>query len=251
MKNIVDVLNSAFKIIPDFKSKVRKSKISNIDAVKYRFKYADIRTTKEEIKSKINYKTNSCAYRTSYDRKENNISNDLYVNILNKLRNFYKTNFKVNNSITILSADRTFNNTNINKFNNKLETSLNMGYYDTVNDVPIDLTFNGPNNKNSEIQQLKQYIKDNNLTNIIIVADRAYFKYNFFDYLDNKNIFYVIRVKSNSHLLTKTKDNNKQKDLINKIKNSTRIINYSIYNNKTLISKKGEKIKVKSNNVIY
>ena len=33
------------------------SKISNINAVKYRFKYANIGTTKEQIKSDINFKS--------------------------------------------------------------------------------------------------------------------------------------------------------------------------------------------------
>lgn len=245
MNNIVNLLNSAFAIIPEWNTKIRKSKISNINAVKYRFKYANIGTTKEQIKSDINFKSKKNISRTSYDRKENNISNKLYCNILDKIRNYYNTTYDNNKGrMTIISVDGTFNNTNMHAFEHKLETSLNMGYYDTVNEVPIDLTFNQPNGKNTEIQQLKNYIEAKNLTNIIIVADRAYFKYEFFDYLDSKNIYYVIRVKSNSHLLTNVKNNNKQKDLINKLKNNTRIINYTLSNTKNLISKKGNKINV-------
>jgi coenzyme F420-reducing hydrogenase gamma subunit len=58
-----------------------------------------------------------------------------------------------------------------------LETSLNMGYYDINNYIPIDLTFNGCLQKNKEIQQLVKYIKKNNIFNVLVIADRAYFNF--------------------------------------------------------------------------
>ncbi len=247
MNSIVNNLNSAFGLISKWNTNIRKRKISNIDAVKYRFKYTDINTTKEQIKSNINFNNKNNIWRTSYDRKENNISCKLYYNILDKIRNYYNSTIDNNrNRMTIISVDGTFNNTNMEKFNDKLETSLNMGYYDTVNDIPIDLTFNKPNNKNKEISQLKKYIEDNNISNVIIVADRAYFKYELFDFLHERNIFYVIRIKSNSHLLSNNRKGT-NKTIIDKLKKTTRIINFSITNTKKLISKKGININIKSN----
>ncbi len=42
---------------------------------------------------------------------------------------------------------------------NYLETSLNLGFFDVINSVPIDLTFNDVLNKNNEVVLLEKYIK--------------------------------------------------------------------------------------------
>ena len=41
------------------------------------------------------------------------------------------------------------------------------------------------------------------------MGDRAYFSYDFINYLDKKNIYYVIRTKNNSLYLDKNKNNKK------------------------------------------
>jgi hypothetical protein len=44
--------------------------------------------------------------------------------------------------LNIFAIDGTYSNTNINRKKGKIQTSLNMGYYDIKNNIPIDITFN-------------------------------------------------------------------------------------------------------------
>lgn len=247
MNKIVKNINSIFKNIDLSmnlnKIKLRNNKISIKDAIRYRFIYSQINKTKEASKSIINYDNNKKIYRTTYDRKEKNISSSIYINILNKIRNYYNNDIALNKCI-ILSVDGTFNNTINNNDKNSLDTSLSMGYYDTLNDVPYDLDFKGPNKKNTELEQLKLYIEKNNLKNIIIVADRAYYKYEFFKYLDQKGIKYVIRIKDNSQLINIVKKNNKHKNIICELKNNNRIIKCQFDSTKNITNKKNITLKI-------
>ena len=90
-----------------------------------------------------------------------------------------------------------------------IETSLNMGFFNVTDNVPLDIKFYGKQNKNK-------------LSNIIFVLDRAYFKYDFFNYLDKLNIKYVVRIKSNSKLLCFDIKNSKLLSILKK----NRIIKY-------------------------
>mgnify|MGYP003453223543 FL=1 len=85
--------------------------------------------------------------------------------------------------------------------NNKgyLETSLNMGFFDVTNDVPVELIFKGEESKNKELIALKKYILDNKkyLGNVIFVLDRAYCSYEFIDFCCVNGIKYVIRFRNN------------------------------------------------------
>ena len=51
----------------------------------------------------------------------------------------------------IIEVDGTFNNINSENKKDKLETALNMGYYDVTNDIPIELTIEGHKKKNNEL----------------------------------------------------------------------------------------------------
>ena len=55
-----------------------------------------------------------------------------------------------------------------------------MGYYDIVNNIPIDITFNGAGSKNNEVNRAQEWISNNNIKNTIFIYDRAYLKYDFF-----------------------------------------------------------------------
>jgi hypothetical protein len=71
-------------------------------------------------------------------------------------------------------GDGTYNNTNVNNIKHKLETSLNMGYYNINECLPIEITFCNQENKNKEILQLKKFINNDNfknLNNVILVLD--------------------------------------------------------------------------------
>ena len=55
-----------------------------------------------------------------------------------------------------------------------------MAYFDISAGIPLDMTYNGSENKNNEIGCLTKYIEENHMKNIIFVADRGYFKYELF-----------------------------------------------------------------------
>ena len=56
-----------------YSEKLRNNKISNNEAVYYKFLYSQINVTKQQITSSMNYNNKRNINRTSYDRKENNI----------------------------------------------------------------------------------------------------------------------------------------------------------------------------------
>lgn len=93
----------------------------------------------------------------------------------------------------------TYGNTNIRRKKGKLQTMLFMCYYNVSTQVPIDITFKN-NNHNNEVFLAQKWIKKNKkkITNSIIIADRAYFKYEFFEFLIANNIKFVIRIKNNA-----------------------------------------------------
>jgi hypothetical protein len=74
-----------------------------------------------------------------------------------------------------------------------------MCYYDVTNNVPIDINFK-MNKCNNEVKLAQKWMCDfkNINTDSIIVADRAYFKYDFFKFLIDNNIKFVIRIRNNA-----------------------------------------------------
>lgn len=253
-KDIVELFNSSFREIDNCKSKnikLRNYKIKLRDAIYYKFMYSKNETTKESIVSSLNYDNNTSINKSSYYRKENNIPIDLYKNIFLKIKDKYNDLLNNNNlnelsEKLVLAVDGTFNNTNINNFSDTIETSLNMGYYDILKDVPLDIDFKGPNKKNTELNQLEDYIKEKNLKNTIIVADRAYYKYEFFKNLNDSNLNYIIRIKDNSYLINNDNCPKKYKNitLIDQLKKSSRIIECEYKKEKKLKSKNNKEIKI-------
>ena len=227
MHTILTKINNVFTTtINDIykETNIRNRKLSILDTILYRFKYSQINSTKQNIVSSINYDNNKIINRTSYDRKDNNIPLKYYRYIFTSIKNIYNNTFKNNNEKNIIAIDGTYINTNINRNKGTLQTSLCMGYYDINNNIPIDFTFNGEKDKNNEIKALKKWINDNKIKNITIVADRAYFSYELYTFLEENNIKYIIRIKENAEIKTNIKKTNKQKLLIENLKKINRII---------------------------
>ena len=74
-----------------------------------------------------------------------------------------------------------------------------MCYYDVSNNVPIDINFK-MNNCNNEVKLAQKWLNEYKNINkeFIIVADRAYFKYDFFKFLIDNDIKFVIRIRNNA-----------------------------------------------------
>ena len=196
------------------KIKTKKGKISFLDALVFKFKYSQLGLTKQALISDFNFENETLISRTTFYEKEKLIPLQTYENIFNKLSVLYKQ--LLNKTTNIIAVDGTFNNTNIFNKRGKLETTLNMGFFDVENNIVIDLTINGNESKNHELLKLTNYIKVNKLNNVTLVLDRAYSSYKFINFLDDNNINYIIRFKNNSK--------NYKKEIKNF--NSVRIIKY-------------------------
>ena len=234
-KNISCLDNVTYK-------KARHRTLSINDALLYRFRYTKLHNTKQEIVSLCNYEKNMSMCSSSYERKEKNIRIETYEFIYNKVRALYEQLCEPSKD-SVIAVDGTYSNTNIDTKLGELQTSLNMGYYDVTNNVPIDLTYSGTK-RNTEIKKFMDYIEKNKLKNIIITADRGYFKYELFNFLTKNNIKYVIRLKENSHIKNNNSKGNINYELINKLEKESRVIENKITIKKTVTTKNHTKEKI-------
>jgi len=235
--------NSNFDIMNMLKNKnikTRTKQLTFLDVLNYKFQYSFINKTQNDVIDNYKYNNNISCDKTAFYKKENKIPFEYYKSIYDKiliLHNYYAKP----NKYKIIAVDGTYNNTNL-KNNKKLETNLNMGYYDITNKIPISLDLKGEHNKNKEIEALMNKITDNeiDIQNIVLVLDRAYFSYDLMNFLDSKNINFVIRIKNNCSYI-----NNKEKQVnVKKIPEHIRFINYNfnIESKKRLINKKTQEI---------
>ena len=158
IKNILDT---------EFKIKTRNKKISFTDALCYYFNYSFIDNTKLEVVTDLNIENDKSVHPSNYQKKEAKIPLSFYEKVFLKIKELfdkYKSNNKLKN---IISVDGTYNNTNI-KNDGTLETSLNMGYYDNTNRIPIEIQYRGQENKNKEIDSFIKFIENNKMETILI-----------------------------------------------------------------------------------
>ena len=80
-----------------------------------------------------------------------------------------------------------------------------MGFFDVNNCIPIELLFNGEEEKNNEVKILNDYILQNKdkLNNVVFVLDRAYCSYKFINFCKLNNIKFVIRFRNNCRNIPK------------------------------------------------
>lgn len=186
----------------NIKTNIRKSKITINDCIFYRFKYtfADISNTFESITSFINFnnlennKKHKRFTRIAIYKKEKILPLELYKIMFNKTIKFYYNNFKDND--IIIAIDGVYSNTNI-LHNGTIETSMSLGFYDNINNIPLDIHFTGVGKKNNECLSLMNYISTNieQFKDKIIICDRAYYCYKFFNFLIENNIKFIIRLR--------------------------------------------------------
>jgi hypothetical protein len=216
----------------------RTRKLTFRDVICYKFKYVEKYKTQKNIINDYKLDHNIFCNNTSFYKKESKIPlkyyEDIYKNVLNIYNKYSKkTDYK------IIAVDGTYNNTNY-KNDKKLETTLNMGYYNISDDIPLEIDIT--NKQNTEIASFMDSILNNKIesNNIIFVCDRGYFSYDLFNLLNNKNAKFVIRIKNNSKYINKNIDikNNNVKN----IPNNTRFINYS-FNKESVRTLYNKKIK--------
>lgn len=229
--NVVTELNKIFynyektlkTIVSDsLKIKIRNRKTSYLEAILYKFYYSIPDSTKQSIVSKMNFNNKKETDRRSYDYREKQIPLSTYDSLFENIVNLYKKLEGIDSKTPIkIAVDGTCNNTNIENKKDILETTLNMGYYDLTNGIPIQLNIEGCKNKNNELKHLKTYITNNQSIipkNSIFILDRFYCSYNFIEFLDKSNYKFIIRFRNNC----------KNFNFIKDVKN-IRILKYSDY----------------------
>ncbi len=255
MNNIILKLNNCVKEILNYKTINKMLKdfnyehqirnklngLSLYNILNYEANYSLINTKKENITSLLNIDNDNNVNRTSYYRKEKNIPYQFYDKLKQNISNICYDYVKEINgkNIKCIALDGT--NTNDIKQN----VSLNMGYYDFTNNIVLDLTYNGIENRNKEVSNAINYIKNNinEFKDAIIVGDRFYFSYEFIEFLLNNEIKFIIRCKgkgTNLDINTKLKKT-KQTNLIEKIRTQIRVVKYDEPYIKTIDIRKTKK----------
>lgn len=255
-KNVVNELNNLFfdlentikyDVEKTHNIKVRNRETSYINALLYKFKYSIPDTTKQEIVSEMNNLLNKTTNKYSYDYRESQIPISFYKGIFTKVSNLYKKLMLIDdNKLKEIAADGVFNNTNVLNKKDNLETTLNLGYYDITNDIPIDLTFEGDKKKKFELDILKTYLNNNNINNnCVLILDRLYCSYEFVNFLLKNNFNFVIRFRNNCKNYDKIKNINKIR-ILKYYEEHMNNITYEKYDNyiNHKKNKKGKNIKV-------
>lgn len=227
--------------------KMRNSSINFKNAILYRLLYSQKNATKNNVVSRINNKNNiDCKNekyhtRLGFDSKEQNIPLEFYQNLFDELKIYYNSiTYKQRFKNKIIAIDGTYNNKNSN------EQLLNMGFYDIDKSVPIDIASYGKEGKNREIKCAIKYITENieDFKKTIIIGDRAYFSYEFIDFLNSNGIYYIIRSKGNADNLNPKlflKKNVGQKSLIKKLRKNVRIVKCQNIREKVIYHSKNKK----------
>jgi len=246
IKILADELNCIFKdsneqIKRMIDKKTRERKLSYLDCINYKFINVQKYDTQKKTINEVKYNNKILCHNSSFFRKEQQIPLQYYKNIYDKIFSIYLSK-RNNNKQKVVAVDGTYNNTNIYR-NGKLETTLNMGYYDTTNDVPLALNLK-VDSQNKEIKSFLDDIADENIDfqNIIFVCDRAYYSYELFKMLNNIGSKFVIRIRNNSkkkinkneiqniRYINYTFDSVAQKKLFNKKTNKNELYNVTLKN---------------------
>lgn len=217
------------------------------DTIYYKFLYADINSTKDDIVASINfdnvdrYNKNSVT-RRAFESKERNISTEYYMSLLKNITDYYKNNCvpTEKQELIYLAVD------GCNSNNKQQDVMLNMGYYDIVNKTPFCLDNSGAENRNKEVSELIKHIKTNKkaFKNVVIVADRLYFNYKLLNFLVNNNIYFIIRSKGDAKNLdinNPLKKNIKDHDIIEFLRSKLRIVKCKTDYEKIFFGPKGKK----------
>ena len=140
----------------------------------------------------------------------------------------------------------------VNSSDNNRNVMLNLGIYDISNNVPINVTYYGSENRNAEVRVFISYIKSNmsKFENAVFVADRLYFNYELLKFLHDNNLKFIIRVKGSGDNLDSSlplKKNVSNYGLIKHIKDKVRMVKCKKSFKKTVYVKKDKKFSKKVN----
>jgi hypothetical protein len=236
-KNCVKLINSIKTVAKDNNKFItkRNRKLNTIDAFVYRLLYSQKYKSQENVVSFMNMHKNIKINRSSYSRKEDAIDLNFYKKIYELICKFgHKYYGKYSKNIISVDGTDVNMDTSLNKNGYKLNknkesiTSLVLGVYNVTKNYPITLEL--VKHKN-ERRAFLDFIRGNINEDSIYVFDRGFFSNEVVTKLNLKNIKFVFRLKKNSQLIQKNKN-----DCISNINNnnnqiSLRIVKYTINDN--------------------
>ena len=183
------------KILKDKNIKSRTKKITFQDALAYMFLYNQIDRTKDNVIGDLfkNYELDIS--RQSLDSKFRLIPVEAIELLFNKICDLTKEYNITEDELKFIAVDGTYNNTNDNRENGKIQTSLNMAYFDVNSLVPLEIKYNTSKKKNHEVKELKERLELNNIKNAVLILDRAYYDKNLMLKLAEKKCFLLLELK--------------------------------------------------------
>ena len=121
---------------------------------------------------------------------------------------------------------------------------MSLIFYDPINSLNLDVNFTGGDKKNNEKIKLEEYILANisSFKNKTIIADRAYHCYDFFKFLNNNNINFIIRMKD--------KDAKNKNKIFEGIKKDIKVHKRTYDNIKTVYDKDKKQTKKKKIEIV-
>ena len=250
LKNITNIIQNycSYDNINKEKNLVRNKPngIQINDVIYYRLAQSETDQTKCRIVCEINRKNNTTFVRQAYEKKERSIPVRIYEEILNALKNLYNAYYGNNNEEKLIAIDGTYNN-DIN-----MKDNLNMGFFSISDNIPIDITNCGKENKNKEIKSTIEYVNQNIdiFKNNIVVCDRGYYSYEFLQFLIDSEIKFIIRAKGDAQILqtnTKLYKSTPKYDTIVKLRKNVKIIKFDNVLEKDIYISNSKKKNVKHN----
>ena len=261
-------LNNIFENINIISQKC-KQKIRNVEngislknILEYTFKIVNIKSTQLSITQNINKENvESGAYkqkknRTQFLKKERTLNIDFFDELFKRVFDICKDICGINNTeLNFCSTDGSVTHSNIDRTKGELQNATNMGYFFGNNNIPLELSFNGAE-RNNEIENLKEFINDHKIQNIIFVCDRAYFCYKLMDFIIEHNNYFLIRLDHSAIIIDSKNNIQKIKNspnskIINKLLETCRVIKKENIIIKEVTIKGGKKRKVRQKNYLY
>jgi hypothetical protein len=206
--NYINELNITFKKYINYKTinnynSIQMRNMPNgiqlVDTFLYCFKYAQLNATKEGIVSQLNTSSDKNFTRHAYDTKLKNLPVNVFESLFEEIRSicYHMTiSYNKNNPhFRPIAVDGTYN------LNSDYGLILNMGYYDTLNNIPVELNFGKTSDQNLEVNKFKEQVLMDleSFKDVIFICDRLYFTYDLLEFLILHNLKFIIRCKGEGY----------------------------------------------------
>lgn len=235
-----DVINTFILKDAIYRSKINNSKIS-IEAVIYYIFFSCFINENKITSADLLSDDYLEADRSCYSKKAHKIPYSFFEyldNQVHKLCEKYYCKKGTQVAPNIWAGD------GMNTLDSNFNVALNMGLYDVTNEMPVNLTFDGSDQRNCEVKLTRKYVTEHldELKNIILLLDAFYYNTDLIELLIQNNIYFVIHGHKNSDNYDINKPigkvTKKRKIQLNYVRDKLRVITYEKEITKKVIIKR-------------